>query len=139
MWNFLKKHVEKKIANPPDESNTPGVERRRIARINMLLTINCTSEGRNDHFQIMTENVNILGIKFVSLIALKKDQILAMQLLLKPNSAPVKVKGRVVWCAEMEKNTKKFYEGGIEFFPLIKSDSDFFQKFIDTHTIAELE
>ncbi|MHC9538586.1 MAG: PilZ domain-containing protein [Vulcanimicrobiota bacterium] len=138
MWNFLKKHVEKKIANPPDESNIPGVERRRTARINLLLTINCTLEGKSSTFQIMTENVNILGIKFVSLMALKKDQILVMQLLLQRNSAPINVKGRVVWCAEMEKNAKKFYEGGIEFSPLSKSDSDFFQKFIDTHTVAEM-
>ena len=107
MWNFLKKHVEKKIADPPDESNIPGVERRRTARINLLLTINCTLEGKSSTFQIMTENVNILGIKFVSLMALKKDQILVMQLLLQRNSAPINVKGRVVWCAEMEKKRQK--------------------------------
>jgi len=138
MWNFLKKHVEKKIANPVDESSVPGVERRRMARINLLLTISCTADGKGGSFQIMTENVNILGIKFFSLVPLKKDQILSMQLLLQQNSAPLNAKGRVVWCAEIDKGGKKFFEGGIEFLPLCKADSDFFQKFIDTHTVSEM-
>jgi hypothetical protein len=135
MWNSILEELKKRLVRPQKLEDIPGSERRRVARINMILTLQCTVEGSSEHFRVMTENVNVLGVKYISLNALKKEQNLAIQILVPQSSAPLNLRGRVVWCQEMKKNDRTFYEGGIEFFPLEDDDREFFQRFIDQHTL----
>lgn len=114
-----------------------GLERRRMARIDMILTINCSIPGEIDNFRIMTENVNVLGIKFKSPLELRNGQIIDMQILLKSNFPNLNVKGRVVWCNKITADGKPYYEGGIEFLPYDEEDKKFFQKFIDQRSPHE--
>jgi hypothetical protein len=139
MWSFIKTELDKRHAHPLKESEIPGSERRRMARINLILTIHCTLEGHSEQFQIMTENVNVLGIKFISMQQLERDSILNLRILLQSQSSPLLAKGKVAWCKEMHGNGRKFYEGGLEFLPLPDEDRIFFQKFIDMHVVSTYE
>ncbi|MDQ7823525.1 MAG: PilZ domain-containing protein [Candidatus Eremiobacteraeota bacterium] len=134
MWPFVKKKeqsAQEKQENPED--------RRRLARIDMILTVNCHLPGEQELFRISTENVNVLGIKFVSPVELKELQDLDMKILLQSNFPTINVKGRVVWVIKKATDKKTIYIGGIEFFPYDEEEKKFFQKFIDKHVTGEFE
>lgn len=137
MWKLFKKGAQKE--EQPEVKS--GEERRRMERIDMILTINCSIPGEMDHFRIMTENVNVLGVKFTSAIELKSGQIIDMQILLKSHFPTIKVKGKVVWCARRETEGKPGFEGGIEFMPYDEEEKKFFQKFISQRAskVGDLE
>jgi len=117
----------------------PAVDdRRRMDRIKMLLTIVCQSVTHEEPFRIMTENINVLGIKFISPVGLRPGEILIMKILLHSNFPNINCNGRIAWCNKKMVNGKELYEGGLEFINLPSTDQSYLQKYIDRHKIDEL-
>ncbi len=114
-------------------------ERRRMDRIRMLLTINCQSSEQPDPIRIMTENINVTGIKFISSTQLFFGEILNMNILLHSHFPNITVKGRVVWCNRKSVYGKTCYEGGVEFLTLSNEDRIYLQKFIDKYRFDEFD
>ena len=134
MWRLFKKGDRDSGKKSEEKA---GIDRRRMERIDMILTINCSVPGEIDALRIMTENVNALGGKFISPVELKKDQIIHMKILLKSHFPTLNIKGRIVWCKAIEKDGRPCFEGGIEFLPYSEEEMSFFQKFIDQRSTHE--
>jgi c-di-GMP-binding flagellar brake protein YcgR len=134
MWQILKRNLKNK-----DEDQVSTGERRRMDRIRMLLTINCQSSEQPDPIRIMTENINVTGIKFISSTQLFFGEILNMNILLHSHFPNITVKGRVVWCNRKSVYGKTCYEGGVEFLTLSNEDRIYLQKFIDKYRFDEFD
>jgi hypothetical protein len=137
MWQILKrgeKHTETSAAK-----SAATDDRRRLERIRMLLTINCQSHDHNEPFRIMTENVNIQGIKYVTSTKLYPGEVIGMKILLHSHFPNINVKGRVAWCDKKFMYGKSCFEGGIEFINMSEADGKYLQKFIDKHRVDELD
>jgi c-di-GMP-binding flagellar brake protein YcgR len=134
MWQLLKKFVKtsNQLIEIPDD-------RRKMARIRMLLTINCQSYEHEEPFRIMTENINILGIKYISAVKLYVGEVVDMKILLHSNFPHISLKGRVVWCEKKNMYGKTCYEGGIEFTAINEEDRKYLDKFIEKYKVDDFE
>jgi c-di-GMP-binding flagellar brake protein YcgR len=137
MWQAVLQSVFKRFRSektaPP-----PADDRRRMDRIRMLLTIVCQSVENEEPFRIMTENINILGIKFISPVSLRSGEILVMNILLHSNFPNINCNGRVAWCNKKMSNGKELYEGGLEFIGISATDQNYLQKYIDRNKVDDL-
>ncbi|MDQ7823979.1 MAG: PilZ domain-containing protein [Candidatus Eremiobacteraeota bacterium] len=121
------------------QASSHDTDRRKLKRIKMLLIVSCQSQEHQDPFQLMTENVNVHGIKFVSSKKLFAGEIIAMKVLLHSHFPTISAKGRVVWCDRKMMYGKSFYEGGIEIISMSDEDTRFFEKFIDKYRLDEFD
>lgn len=87
----------------------------------------------------MTENINTLGIKFISSIDLYVGEIIEMKILLHSNFPRICVNGRVVWCERKMLYGKSCYEGGIEFMALPDHEKKYLEKFIEKNRYDEFD
>lgn len=113
-------------------------DRRRMERIRILLTIVCQSVEHDDPFRIMTENMNISGVKFISPVKLVPGEVLILKVLLHSSFPNLTCNGRVAWCDRKVVTGKTLYEGGLEFVGLNSDDQTYLQKFIDRYKVDEL-
>ena len=115
------------------------VERRRMERIRIVLTMMCQrQDGHDDEFRMITDNINLYGIKFLSPRKLRVEEILKLKILLVTCHRNIEVPGRVVWFAERMVNGQTCFEGGIEFIGLKKDDRVLLESFIERHRINDL-
>jgi hypothetical protein len=108
-------------------------EKRRTRRIDTALFVYCHNVKKADPFEMMTCDVNVMGIKFSSPVRLKQGEVLEMKIVLFFHLPSIIARGRVVWCRKKALFGKFRYEGGIEFIQLSEKDKRTFQKFIDRH------
>jgi hypothetical protein len=104
-----------------------------MRRIDTVLTVYCQHIKKRKSFEIITSDLNILGIRFLSPLKLHFDDVLEMKIHLSPNHPPVLARGRVVWIEKKSLFGHYRYEGGIEFLSIDERDRSRFQKFIDRH------
>ncbi|MDQ7825940.1 MAG: PilZ domain-containing protein [Candidatus Eremiobacteraeota bacterium] len=129
MWPLFGR--QKVTAPAKAQDSQHETNKRNLRRIKMLLIVSCQSREHQDPFQIMTDNVNVHGIKFVSTKKLFASEIISMKILLRSHFPTISAKGRVVWCDSRMMRGKSLYEGGIEFISISDEDARFFEKFID--------
>lgn len=129
MWQT----ITESIARQHDERKRAAVlekERRRMERLRKVVTIACRNVERNEEFTIVTENINILGVKFTTSKKPWEGDVLALRLLLFPGMNNVEALGRIVWCREREIRNLKFYEGGVEFVGMTKENRSLLENFL---------
>ena len=134
MWQLLKK-----FAKANSQAVDTADERRRMERIRMLLTVNCQSYEHEEPFRIMTENINIMGIKFISAVKLYIGEVIDMKILLHSNFPHIALKGRVVWCEKKNMYGKVCYEGGVEFVTINEEDKRYLNRFIEKYKVDDFE
>lgn len=137
MWQTVVQTVLK-----PFRSKKPPVvraeDRRKLERIRILLTIVCQTADHPDPFRILTENMNVLGVKFVSPSQLLTGEVVNMNILLHSSFSNLICNGRVVWSERKLINGKAMFEGGIEFIALNRQDEQYLQKFIDRYRTDDM-
>jgi hypothetical protein len=108
-------------------------ERRRANRVKMFLTVMCRSKMHVMPFQIMTENMSAVGMKFISHIDLNIDEVLTMHITLQAPFPLLAVRGRVVWCQKKPGSEKPVFEGGVEFTKISEGDRKMLEWFLERY------
>jgi hypothetical protein len=111
-------------------------ERRRMERLRKVVTIACRNVERNEEFTVVTENINILGVKFTTSKKPVEGDVLSLRLLLFPGMKNVEALGRIVWCREREINNLSFYEGGMEFAGMTKENRRLLENFLGYGSVS---
>jgi hypothetical protein len=110
-------------------------DRRRMRRIDTVLVINCENVRKGKYYGIVTNNVNVLGVKFSSSVRIPVGEVLNMKIVLFFHLPRIITRGRVVWCHRKPSEGPFQYEGGIEFVNMQDEDRIRLQRFIDKHWI----
>lgn len=105
-------------------------DRRRYERVRMVLMVICQNAESNDQFVLVTENMSIWGMKFVSLLELRPGETIDVNIPVNSNYRNIAAHGRVVWCEKRTSKGKKYYEGGIEFLTMDPADRNYLEKVI---------
>lgn len=129
MWKFLQSERE-------SAGGKTAVERRKLQRISMLLTVNCRTRGERESVLLLTENISARGMRFVSEQELEEGRELDLQFLLYSNLPPVQARGYVVWCQQQEKNGRTLATGGVSFSCIDENHAAFLQRYIDKHALT---
>lgn len=115
------------------------VERRRMERIRIVLTMMCYRRLEpDDEFRMISDNINLYGVKFLSPKRLCVEEIVNLRILLVTCHRNIEVQGRVVWFTDRMLNGQPCFEGGIEFVGMKKDDKTLLESFIERHRIIDL-
>jgi hypothetical protein len=115
------------------EKSVVIAERRRHHRVKMFLGIICTSKIHKEPFQMMTENMSVSGMKFVSHIDMGIDEVVTMDVALPSPFPALRVKGHVVWCQRRQASEKPVFEGGVEFTKIGDGDRKMLEWFLERY------
>jgi hypothetical protein len=137
MWQTVVQSVLK-VFKAEKFDTVVAEDRRRMERIRILLTIVCQSVEHEDPFRIMTDNMNVSGVKFISPVKLVPGEVLILKVLLHSHFPNLSCNGRVVWCDKKVVTGKTMFEGGIEFIGLNSDDQTYLKTFIDRYRVDEL-
>jgi hypothetical protein len=135
MWQEIMEFISGKKQG----KGTIGAERRKMHRISIILTINCRLAGKADSFRILTENMNILGLKFITSYQLEAGQSLKMSVLLYSHVPAIEAVGKVVWSEKKVKNGLPLFEGGIKFTSIGNDNARFLDRYLNKYSIAQYD
>jgi hypothetical protein len=131
-WSFLKNPF--RAFKDTRTNGEVGIEKRRMQRIDTVIAIDCQNAKKGSRlFEIITCNVNVLGVMFFSPLKLSIGDVLEMKISLFFHLPRIIARGRVVWCRKKALFGHFRYEGGIEFITMTEKDKKTFQKFINKH------
>lgn len=136
-------HHSRNLERQEDESLIVMRNRRKMYRLRVTLRISCWWAAHKEPVKILSENINILGLKFNSKISMPVGDVITMKILLHSPFPNITLEGRCVWCRKLtlygETPIDAGFEGGIEFLARESRALNYLGKFIDKYWMYEFD